>query len=226
MGLVSLEACKDFCEVTTSRLDEKLTQILRGSEQAVRAHCGKDLETGFESASRTYYPPVDQLGTDRLTLPERPVTAITSIHIDSTGYYGVPSGAFGTNTEQTSGVQYVLDTEDGSTSKSGILIKLPSVLGGAVSPLSQGPVWPAYAGGVKIIYTAGYVPRPHASPTMPRLIEMAVMTLFRECWVTSKEGVPLDSQAVLQSSYQVAGDAIHRMTNVQKWLSSFREVTI
>ena len=83
-----------------------------------------------------------------------------------------------------------------------------------------------YTGGVKIVYTGGYVPRPHSSPTMPRLIEMAVCTLFREIWVTSKEGMPLDSQAILAMSYQVAGDAITRMSSVQKWLSSFREVAI
>ena len=101
MGLVSLEAAKSFAEVSTDRLDDKLTSILRGAEDAVRAHCGRDLEDGFESKSRTYYPQMAELGTTRIALPERPVTAITSINIDSTGYFGVPSGAFASDTLQT-----------------------------------------------------------------------------------------------------------------------------
>tara|TARA_R100001143_G_scaffold43796_1_gene39241 strand:+ start:312 stop:995 length:684 start_codon:yes stop_codon:yes gene_type:complete len=227
MGLVSLEAAKAFAEVSTDRLDDKLTAMLRGAEDAVRAHCGRDLTDGFESKSRTYYPPMAELGTTRIALPERPVTAITSIHIDSTGYFGVPSGAFASDTEQTSGTQYVLEMEDGTTSSSGVVIKLPGILGGsATAPSSQASVWPTYTGGVKIIYTGGYVPRPNASATMPRLIEMAVCTLFREIWVTSKEGMPLESQAVLAMSYQVANDAITRMSSVQKWLSSFREASL
>jgi len=227
VGLVSLESAKAFAEVSTDRLDDKLTAILRGAEDAVRAHCGRDLEDGFVSKSRTYYPPLSELGTTKLALPERPVTAITSINIDSTGYYGVPSGAFASDTLQTNGTQYVLELDDGSSSTSGTVIKLPGILGGsATAPSSQSSVWPAYTGGVKIVYTGGYVPRPHSSPTMPRLIEMAVCTLFREIWVTSKEGMPLDSQAILAMSYQVAGDAITRMSSVQKWLSSFREVAI
>mgnify|MGYP003133535369 FL=1 len=227
MGLVSLEAAKAFAEVSTDRLDDKLTAILRGAEDAVRAHCGRDLEDGFVSKSRTYYPPLSELGTTKLALPERPVTAITSINIDSTGYYGVPSGAFASDTLQTNGTQYVLELDDGSSSTSGTVIKLPGILGGsATAPSSQSSVWPTYTGGVKIVYTGGYVPRPHSSPTMPRLIEMAVCTLFREIWVTSKEGMPLDSQSILAMSYQVAGDAITRMSSVQKWLSSFREVAI
>ena len=227
MGLVSLEAAKAFAEVSTDRLDDKLTAMLRGAEDAVRAHCGRDLTDGFESKSRTYYPPMAELGTTRIALPERPVTAITSIHIDSTGYFGVPSGAFASDTEQTSGTQYVLEMEDGTTSSSGVVIKLPGILGGsATAPSSQASVWPTYTGGVKIIYTGGYVPRPNASATMPRLIEMAVCTLFREIWGTSKEGMPLESQAVLAMSYQVANDAITRMSSVQKWLSSFREASL
>ena len=227
MGLVSLEAAKAFAEVSTDRLDDKLTAMLRGAEDAVRAHCGRDLTDGFESKSRTYYPPMTELGTTRIALPERPVTAITSIHIDSTGYFGVPSGAFASDTEQTSGTQYVLEMEDGTTSSSGVVIKLPGILGGsATAPSSQASVWPTYTGGVKIIYTGGYVPRPNASATMPRLIEMAICTLFREIWVTSKEGMPLESQAVLAMSYQVANDAITRMSSVQKWLSSFREASL
>ena len=201
--------------------------MLRGAEDAVRAHCGRDLTDGFESKSRTYYPPMTELGTTRIALPERPVTAITSIHIDSTGYFGVPSGAFASDTEQTSGTQYVLEMEDGTTSSSGVVIKLPGILGGsATAPSSQASVWPTYTGGVKIVYTGGYVPRPNASATMPRLIEMAICTLFREIWVTSKEGMPLESQAVLAMSYQVANDAITRMSSVQKWLSSFREASL
>ena len=227
MGLVSLTEAKTFAEVFTDRLDDKLTTMLRGAEDAVRAHCGRDLTDGFESKSRTYYPPMTELGTTRIALPERPVTAITSIHIDSTGYFGVPSGAFASDTEQTSGTQYVLEMEDGTTSSSGVVIKLPGILGGsATAPSSQASVWPTYTGGVKIIYTGGYVPRPNASATMPRLIEMAICTLFREIWVTSKEGMPLESQAVLAMSYQVANDAITRMSSVQKWLSSFREASL
>ena len=227
MGLVSLESAKAFAEVSTDRLDDKLTAMLRGAEDAVRAHCGRDLTDGFESKSRTYYPPMTELGTTRIALPERPVTAITSINIDSTGYFGVPSGAFASDTEQTSGTQYVLEMEDGTTSSSGVVIKLPGILGGsATAPSSQASVWPTYTGGVKIIYTGGYVPRPNASATMPRLLEMAVMTLFRECWVTSKEGMPLESESVLAMSYQVANDAITRLSSVQKWLSSYREAVI
>ena len=227
MGLVSLESAKAFAEVSTDRLDDKLTAMLRGAEDAVRAHCGRKETDGFESKSRTYYSPLSELGTTRIALPERPVTAVTSVHIDSTGYFGVPSGAFASDTEQTSGTQYVLELDDGVSSASGVIIKLPGILGGsATAPSSQASVWPTYTGGVKIVYTGGYVPRPNASATMPRLLEMAVMTLFRECWVTSKEGMPLESESVLAMSYQVANDAITRLSSVQKWLSSYREPSI
>ena len=57
MSLVELTAAKGFAEVRTDAHDETLGAILEGVEQAVRAHCGRDLADGFESTSRTWYPP-------------------------------------------------------------------------------------------------------------------------------------------------------------------------
>lgn len=100
-------------------------------------------------------------GTQKLLLNSRPVYTSPTIEVfvDSQGYYGQPSGAFGSDSELTYGTDFGLqvDRPDG-TSRSGILFRINNLWPRPVVR-ARGLLAPFIGedfGSVKVVYTGGY----------------------------------------------------------------------
>lgn len=166
MALCTLADVKIPLNITGSALDTQLQFCLDSADKAIKDY----LHRNIESATYTHY--FDGPGHMDLLLRERPVTSITSVFIDRTGYYGQGQNAFAANTQLTSGVDYMLvkDSREGDWSDSGILRRC---YGGSASQWGfafQGTLmtgfrpisWPRGLGNIKVVYVAGYatVPTP------------------------------------------------------------------
>lgn len=162
----------------TTTHDALLTQLLAGVESAVASWCKRTFE------STTYTQFLDGTGSPKLLLPQYPVSSVTSVRLDTAGYYGQVTDSFGSSTLLTAGVDYILAVDDSAGSKAGVLLRI----GGMEWPYGSMPSgtltagryplgWPAVAGCVKVVYVAGY-------STMPEDLKLAVdqitARVFRE----------------------------------------------
>lgn len=100
-------------------------------------------------------------GTELLLLDQRPVQSISSIYLDSGGWFGDPSGSFASGTLLTSGVDYALKRDNNSRTEkglSGIVARIngywprPSRSRGDLLTADFGDVY----GNIKVTYTAGW----------------------------------------------------------------------
>lgn len=136
---------------SSSSYDTHLGVILNAVETNIIRYLGYN---PAGAAGTEYY---SGNGSNRLVLARNPVTAVSAVYEDTSGYYGVPSDVFdATASVLTAGTDYVWDKED--VNKAGVLIRL----GGKTWPLGQKRfpdrlansidyVW----GCVKVTYTAG-----------------------------------------------------------------------
>lgn len=140
--------------------DVQLRALLDAADAAVKRYCGRDLE------QQTYTEYVSGNNTYRLALRQVPVTSVTGVYLDDSGYFGTnPEGSFDpATTELIEGVDFVLDRRPGAAySKTGILFRINTVWEmmyrfNNFNRLSQ-EIGPAF-GNFKVIYVAGYSPIP------------------------------------------------------------------
>lgn len=168
MAIISLDYLKIFLGATTSAKDALYTVLADAASKAVKTYTDRD----FESATYTEY--YNGSGTHLLILRQRPVTSVTSVHVDATGYAGDGTNAFASDTLQTVGVDYILRKERGTQGDSGMLVRLRGFMGqSAASLFGEGvlgwtqrtdgklagnlpPAWPRGDGNIKVVYVAGY----------------------------------------------------------------------
>ena len=234
MALSTLAAFKIHLSRTPGAASDDLTlqQMLDAADKAVKTYCGRD----FESATYTEF----YSGTGRrdLVLRQRPVTSVTSVHLDPDGYYGDGPGAFASTTLLTAGIDYVLIKDDGTSGKSGLIRRLgglASTTGGEVGwypPVGRRgtlaaeykPVWPFGDGNIKVVYVAGY-----AATAIPLDLVQAVHNLAAFMLLIAKRGgmVP-QSESLGSYSYSLAlhslGTAPELGTSRQL-LSRYRELS-
>ncbi len=157
MALTSLDQIKAFLNVSQADESQDLwyDSLRVAAEATVKSYCKRDFE------SQDYVEYYDGNGTRFLTLRQTPVTAVTSVHLDSTAYYGTnPVTAFAASTLLTPGVDYALAVDAGGTvSKAGIVVRinytwpeLPRNYWFNQLVNDQGPAY----GSIKVSYTAGY----------------------------------------------------------------------
>lgn len=148
--------------------DAVLTQFLGEADAGIKKWCQRNLEedtyTEFYSGNND---PV-------LILREIPVSEVTSVHLDMTGYSGQGTNAFAASTLLTLGTDYFLELDKGGeVSNRGFLRKISGSAGGAwtLPLMSMGgyggrlagtrpAVWPLGYGNIKVVYTAGYAEIP------------------------------------------------------------------
>lgn len=203
MALTTLTRLKALLGVTSDSQNVRLQLLLDAAEAAVKQYCNRDFE------SQTYTEYLSGNNTPRLALRQTPVTALTSVHLDSSGYFGTTGGAFDSATLLEEGVDYVLDRDDqgGARSRSGILLRIGSVWPmlqrvATVSRLAvdAGPAW----GNVKAVYTAGY-----ASGQAPADLQYAVCLLAAHMQRTFTLGGGY-------VEYEKVGDYAYRLADVMK----------
>lgn len=215
--LTTLEALKIHLGITETGEDQKLTQWLIAADKTVERFTGRKL------ASQQHTEYFDGNGRPLLVLTHRPVTAITSVHVDHDGYYGHGASAFPAATEWTLGTDFAPKRLDESEENGGILLALKSRDFAHVEHIDRG-VWPCGNGNIKVVYTAGYT-------DIPEDVQEAVWLLVAEIRKMAEKNVsgPLAgetfgrySYTLLAGSFAGVGGALN---DARAKLSGYTEVS-
>jgi hypothetical protein len=191
--------------------------FLAASESFLRRICGRQ----FTYGSRTFF--LDGNGTPDILIPETPVNSITSVHLDTSGYWGQPTGSFdATQTLLTAGTHYALaydDPENTGVSKSGRLRRI-----GGVWPYSMYRPIGALAyrqvpsvGSIKVVAITGY-------RLVPIDLKNAVFDLTNLYLQTAADGRLKQSESGEGYSYSLGpiDQEAARLGSVQSIIASYR----
>lgn len=153
MALTTVAAVKTYLKISDSSEDTFLTAVLAYADALIKRYLNQNIE------SATYTEYYSGNGTRHIRLRQRPVTSITSVYLDSGGYFGTGTDAFASTTLLTAGTDYTIvkDQSDGS-SKSGLLERLNGMWP-QVAVRTVGMLTPAYEnnrGNIKVTYVGGY----------------------------------------------------------------------
>lgn len=220
MALTTVSIVKTHLGISGSTEDTLLTQLVAEADALIKSQ----LKQPIESATYTEFYAGN--GERLLPLKQRPVSSITSIHLDSDGYYGDGSGAFATADLLTAGTDYVLvRDQSGGNSKSGLVAKIGGVWP-RPSAATQGLLaqHPGLAlGNIKVVYVAGYL-------TVPKDLEWLANQVVADMRRTRKQGVALSSERLDYYSYSVGESATEvsasAMAEVRKVAARYREWSI
>lgn len=201
--LSSLSELKSHLGITDSGEDDQLTQWLLGVEGAVKRYCGRD----FVSAAATEYYD----GEDRELLPlrRRPLTAVSSVHVDPTGYNGTGTNAFSSDSEWAVGDRWFPRSLEESEHNGSILV-------------ATGGCWPAGRGNIKVVYTAGYA-------TIPEDLKLAVNQLASAVRESAAIGAIKGSETIGRYAYSlISGDADGGVGVIaaREMLTNYRELSL
>ncbi len=183
--------------------DDRLNAMLCGVEQFVAKYLGRTLP----SASYTHY--FDGHGRRELFLNQRPVTAVSSVKIDPTGYGGHGTDAFDSDSAIALGEDWIPERSDAGESNRGVLLHL-------------GGGWPVGVQNIKVAYTAGY-------SAIPQDVINAVHVLAAEVYTQAGKGGKLQSETLGQYSYSLAiGNALDgsdaELATARAALAAYREI--
>ena len=196
-ALTTLEDLKIGLEIPssdTSRdavLTQLITQITALIEQYTDKVFGPDSYTEYYSGDNT----------PTISLRQTPVTGITSVHVDSGGYWGQGADGFDTDTLLTAGVDYALqiDSPDGS-SRTGLLQRLNGSWSGPVFTSRPGNLAagvPVPLGNIRVVYDAGL-------GSIPPDVALAAQLAVARIWRSAKYGGLLQSENTPKYSYSLA----------------------
>lgn len=231
VGLISQNDVKTLLGIGSgdSSEDDKIDLLIAAASAAVEAFCHRT----FEATSYTEY--ADGPGWSDLILRHRPVNSVTSVQMDSNGFYGEAPNAFPAETTLTGGVDYVLPKDGNSHSRSGLLKRIggSGFAGGGrrfgLRPARRGPVWPYGTGNIKIVYNAGYA-------NIPADIQQAVFTLL--AWMRRSSplgGGSITGETLGEYTYSLgqltnaatsALSTVGEMGSVRQLLSQYLELTL
>lgn len=203
--LTTLAALKVYLgiasDVTTE--DSRLTALLSATEQSVEKWLGRKML----SAARTEY--FSGSGRPLLILNQRPVTAISGVWVDQSGYGGHGADAFADETEWELGVDFFPRSLTADESNPGML---EAICG----------IWPEGQQNIKVSYTAGYA-------TIPDDFANALHVICGEAYAMIAKGGKVTGETLGQYSYSLlvgsalAGDDSQLATARQK-LAAYRNV--
>jgi hypothetical protein len=206
-------------ETSTSDADAKMyLGLLTAAETAVRRICGRQ----FTYATYTEY--LDGNGIQAVALRETPVTSITSVNLDTSGFYGQGASAFGSTTLLTSGTDYALRM-DGQTglSDSGLLYRLTRVWPATMNYISYNlqpritPVQGPCLGCIKVVYLGGY-------SLVPEDLKQAIFQIVQDRKQAIPQGATLSSEGFEGYSWSAGNfdNEIMKIGSVMRVLNSYR----
>lgn len=213
MPLTDIRQVKAILEIDQADTSEdlKLSMFIDWVSEWIPLWCNRG-DDGFAYAQRTQY--YDGTGTQKVLLNNRPIdlTVPTQVYEDMNGFYGngVPQAFNPQLTQLTYGSDYVFETKDNVTSRSGILVRIndywqkPSVRSiGFLTP------YIGYAfGSIKIVYTAGYT-----TNTLPFQIRQAAVQLVSKLRYYFPLGLAVNSDSYEEKSISLAGDGKNYLLN-------------
>lgn len=149
MALTSTNSVKLYLGITSNAEDPFFDATVIQVDALIKRYLGQNIE----SASYTEY-----YGGNNdycLALRQGPVTAITSVHLDAYGFYGMASDPFPSGTALTAGVDYAFAGGRRLMRLNGVWPGIRRRTAGMLSAALE----PAL-GNIKVVYTAGYASVP------------------------------------------------------------------
>jgi len=215
VALTTLADLKTYLGITDSSEDDLLNLLIADADAAILGY----LDRAIEQATLTEYYSGD--GTTNLLLQQRPVTAITSVHVDSAAYAGQASGAVDSTTEWTAGEDFYAQSVVENESNPGniIAIKGPGTFTGDGDRQTWGE-WPRGTGNIKVIYTAGY-------STVPGDLAAACRILVAWMRSSRENGMPVKSEKLGSYSYTLLEDTgIPELSTIRGLCNRYRNMVL
>lgn len=211
-------------ETSTADADAKAyLGLLTAAEAAVKRICGRQ----FVRQTVTEY--LDGNGLQAVALRETPVQSITSVYLDTAGYYGQGTGTpFASTTLLTAGSDYFLKIDNNSgTSDCGLLYRTGKVWPAnnnyvqynqipRITPLN-GPCF----GCLKIIYSGGY-------SLIPEDLKMAVFQIVQDRKAAVGQGEKFTSESFESYGYSLGtpDSELMRIGSVGRTLNSYKRYPV
>lgn len=208
--ITELDVVKDHLDIdrTDSGEDNRLQQFLNQVEDIVFGYTGRGADL-YSSADYTEF----HSGTGRIRMYSRmrPLTDVTTLHIDSVGYFGKGTSGdiFSANSLLTEGSDYVPVREDESEENRG-----------EIQAINQ--KFTTGQGNIKLVYTAGYT-------NLPNDLQFAILQLLSLVNASAEKGVTLKSETFGKYEWEAAdndSDQKSVLGNVITTLSRYLQITI
>jgi hypothetical protein len=214
MALTTLSDLKTFLGVSDTSEDVKLAAMITLATSAIEGY----LDRVIESATYTEYYGGD--GSRMLLVQQRPVTAVTSVHVDQSAYAGQAAGAFASATEWTAGEDFFIRTVVENESNTGelVAIKGPGTFRPDGDPQTWGE-WPSGTGNIKVVYTAGY-------STVPSDITLACNLIIAELRNTADKGRDIQSEHLGSYSYTLASGGTQGVISAREIVNRYRNMIL
>lgn len=237
MALTTVQSVKVLLGIPASNTseDDKLGMMLDAADRAIKKHVGLDIEeTTYPGAAQNgsgdagYYSGND---SQILLLKHRPLTAVSTIHLDNAGRFGDnPDGSFPASTLLTFGTDYVIVWDGclpGTSTKcsyrgqiervGGVWPAMWRYIAGSITPRQRG-----HQGNIKVAYTAGYA-------TVPNEYVQACAELVAYLRVITPLGMRMQSESYEDYSYnlaQLADQGVLEIGSLRHLLSQEKEIYI
>jgi hypothetical protein len=217
VALTTVSAVQQYTGIADT--EKALLEILLPAvETAVKKFIDRDIE------SQSYVDWYGGNNTTILLLNEYPVTSLTEIREDSTGFFGSVAGSFGTETILVSGIDYAL-IKDGRNqlAEVGRVMRINGVWPGRYE-YKRGLLTTALKpgiGNIKVTYTAGY-----AANAIPKDIQLACWQLCARLRQMRKSGQLYASESLAEYAYNLHQLVLDKLIvgDVAQLLSRYRRV--
>lgn len=182
--IATLPQFRLLCPTQAGISDASVELALSAASTAAVKYCGREFE---EDTVTEYY---DGNGYPELPLKRFPISSVSSVYLDTNGWYGQNSSGFASNTQLTAGTQYVVDYD-----KSALMLVSYSqtwpwsaqgsgwLYAGLMRRGASWIAWPKWPGCVKVTYTAGY-----SLATMPKDLISAVCSMANYVLISADGG--------------------------------------
>ncbi len=217
MAISTVAEYKQLMQITTSVDDALIAAALDNATAIIEQNATSML---FTSQTITEY--YSGCGRASLVLRSRPVTSISSLYYDDTGYFGAASG-FGASTLLTSGVDYVLDLTKPGISMTGMVRRINGVWGR--SRVRTGSDLVGYSepglGNIKITYTAGYDGVTFQVPSNIKLLNnLLARQIIR---IAPTAGSPINSESFEYYSYSLRAESPGDFATIESLMGAIKE---
>ena len=211
-------------ETSTTDADAKAyLGLLTAAEAAVRRICGRQF------TRNTYTEYLDGSGTQAIMLRETPVVSITSVNLDTAGFYGQGTNSpFGSSTALVAGDDYFLRIDDPTgVSNSGLLYRTNKNWTAALNYVSQmqvpriTPMGGPYLGCVKVVYVGGY-------DLVPADLKQAIFQIVQDRKAAINQGEKFAGEGFEGYSYSLGtpDTEVMRIGSVMRTLSNYKRTNI
>lgn len=206
-------------ETSTSDSDAKMyLGLLTAAETAVKKLCGRNFTYG------TYTEYIDGNGLQAISLKETPVTSITSLYLDTSGFWNASGTAFDSTKLLTAGTDYALKLDGvNGLSNSGLVYRLTRVWPATMNYVSynlnprltgiNGPC----LGCVKVVYLGGY-------SLIPEDLKQAIYQVVQDRKQAIANGMNLSSESFEGYSWSAGNmeQEVQKMGSVMRVVNSYR----